>query len=189
MGPTSNTKANQGNVSNATNSLNSLAQNAGGGGQQALNKFFGATAGPENFWKTILSGNPTAIMQLMGPSITASNANYDAATNQVNTQMARGGGQVSADANIATQKAGAINNLIQSAQPQAAEQLTNLASLFSQTAIGETGEAISGYGSSAQASLGQEQVNLQQQQMLNQLIAGLAQGAGSAAGGIFFGKG
>lgn len=189
FGQSSNQKQNQANVNTATAGLNQAADTASGQSANVFNWFKKSGKGAMNFWNTILSGDKTAIMSLLSPEISATNTSFDAASRQIDSLLPRGGGKVSAQAGVDTGRAQSISNLISSARPQAAQQLASLAGLFGQQSLGEAGLGVQALGSSGNLSLGQQQLDMQQQQMINSLISSIASGAGEAAGNIFFGKG
>jgi len=122
---------------------------------------------PANFWKRILSGDRTAIMEMLGPEVGAIHAQSNAMKNNLAQFAPRGGGLGAAMMDIGNTDAGKIGNLISSVRPRAAEELAEIGSRQ-----GSLGSSLVGMGtgaaSSALGALGGSQGREMEQANLNQ---------------------
>ncbi len=150
--------------------------NAGGGiigqGLDTANKGAQTFQQPLDYWSAILSGDKTAMGRAIGPTATAVGQQYDTANRAASTMLPRGGYRSTIQAELPTQKAGVISQALLGLQPQAAQQVGNIASQ-----IGGLGLGIGQLGlGTGQLGLGEQGLGAQFfQQLLQSLLAGRGQ--------------
>lgn len=153
-------------------------------------KFFKKSAKPAmNYWKSLLSGDESAISEFLGPEISGMTKAYGQQKRTIGELGPRGGGTVSAVNNIDLKQNADIGGLIRGVRPQAAQQLGNLASLFSGTSQGFSGQATGAYGQASSNLFG---LNQEQEAIRNRragIFSGIGQGVGSVFGGWLGGRG
>lgn len=181
FGQSSREKSNDATIQQNTAKLGGIADSASTRGDKTFKFFKQSTKPALDFWSTLLSGDRTAINQLLGPEVGAISNNYNNAQRQL-WNSPRGGGKVSATADLQNKEMEQMNNLFTSARPTAAHELTNLGSLFGNMSIGESGQGIGALGQSSNNlfNLNQEQERVRQAKA--QMWASLGQGIGALGG-------
>lgn len=115
-------------------SLSNITGNRGeqlfGQGQDVLSKGMGTLSGPTDYWASLLKGDPNATNQAIAPESRRIVTQYDAARKAISEFGGRGGGKNETLANLPFKQAGDINSLIQRLRPEAASQMTQIASLL-----------------------------------------------------------
>ncbi len=104
---------------------------------------------PLDYWSALLSGDKTAMGKAVGPYAAAVGKQFENAGRAADTTLPRGGYRSTAQAELPTQKAGLISNQLLGLQPQAAQQMTGIASLLSSLGldVGKLGLGEQGMGS------------------------------------------
>jgi len=166
-----------------------LSTKAGAKSDKAFQWFKKASKPALNFYTDILGGDRSAIEELLGPEISGIKDTYKGERAALSEFSPRGGAKASGNTALATAEASQIGDSILRARPAAANALTGLAGVFSPTAQGFGGQAISGFGSGANIGFGlnAEQEAIRQRQAA--IWAALGQAAGSIAGGFAGGGG
>jgi hypothetical protein len=130
-------QASSGQQGNAYNSLDRISQAANQTGtnlfNNAQNLFQSASTALSpalSYYTSILSGNPSATMQAISPTIQASNAQYQGARNALDLYAPMGGGRAAALANLPFQQAATNANLLSQARNQAAMALPGIAGVY-----------------------------------------------------------
>ncbi len=90
---------------------------------------------PLDYWSKLLSGDKTAMGQAVGPYAAAVGKQFENAGRAADTMLPRGGYRSTAQAELPTQKAGLISDKLLGLQPEAAKQMTGIASLLSSLGI------------------------------------------------------
>ena len=128
-------------------------------GQSTLGTSLGSLGSADSFWKSILSGSPTATAAAAAPATNAALAQADASkAQQASMGTARGGGVAGTNQQLDTQTRANIDNSVFGVRPAAAAQETQLGT--------------------AEAGVGATQANIGNQQMLQALRAlGLSESA------------
>ena len=81
-----------------------------------------------NYYNSLLSGDPSKVMQAVGPDVNAASLQFDQARkNLLNTAQARGGSLTTGLANIEAGRAVTLSNIMNSTRPGAASALAALA--------------------------------------------------------------
>lgn len=133
-----------------------------------------------SYWSKILSGDKAAMTEAVAPSVRMLQTSYDAARKNVNQNMARGGYQSAAAAELPFQRAGAISDLLSKLQPEAATQITNLAKILGDLGLSETSLGQNLLNMALNAQLTRRGQNVQEHgqamQMASQQAAAFQQG-------------
>jgi len=129
-----------------------------------------------NYWQTLLSGNPNAMMSLLQPEVSQyANAN-NAALQNISQFAPRGGGRTTSLAELPFTQNRNIANMFASLRPQAAGQVGTLGSELGSLGLAGYGQGNAGYGSAASGYLSQAQ----QQQNARELQMWTASKVGAA---------
>lgn len=164
--------------------IKGIATGAENKGNKSFKWFKQAATPAAEYWKSILSGDRSAIEEFLGPELSGITDAFEGQRASLSEFSPRGGARASTFANLASDEASAKGDAILRARPQAAESLAGLAGLFSGTSQGFTGQALSGLGSSAQIGFGLNQEQEQIRQRKAQMFAALGEAVGSIVGGI-----
>lgn len=162
---------------------------AGTAGDRATKsfKFFTKSAKPAmEYWNTLLSGDRTAIGQLLGPEISNISNNYKNAKMSL-WNSPRGGGKASAVNELGAQEAQQIGDLYSKARPMAAQHLEGLAGMFGNLSLGEQGIGLNALSGQSRNLFGLNDEQEQVRQRQAQAWAGLGSGIGGIAGSLFTG--
>lgn len=187
FGRSQNERNNDAQIQQITQQERDIAGGASARGDKAF-KWFKQAANPaKDFWSGILDGDRSKIMEMLGPEVSTIKDTFQG-QREANTALTpRSGMRASGYSDSNDAEAGQLGNLILSARPTAASQLMNLANLFSSTSLGQTQTALGGLG---QATGNFFDLNRQEQaarEARAQFWGGIGAGAGSLAGGLFFG--
>ncbi len=117
---------------------------------------------PLDYWSKILSGNQGAALTAMAPQVNTITSQYDGALRAMNQLAPRGGGRNAGMQDLAFRKAGDITNLINSARPVAAGNVSDIGTRIGNLGTPALSIASSGANSAAGTGLTQEQINNQQ---------------------------
>lgn len=149
-----------------------------------LNKYSGIALpglkSSTDYWTSILKGGPQA-QAAVAPYAANITANAATTTQAIQNNMSAGGEKELALSRVPSQTAGQVASLYAGMQPTAASALGNLA-------LGTAGAGTGSGGVSANAGAANEQLAGQQAQAKAQMVSGIAQGVGTAAGGYFGNK-
>lgn len=146
-------------------------------------KWFKQSAKPaQDFWGTILSGDRNAIDALFSPEIQQTGSQFDQAMNMNNMFSPRGGGRAAGNTALLNQKATSIANILNSARPQAAREMTNLASLFSGVSGQQTGQGGNFLQGATSNLFGLNQQDMENRRTKAQFWGSLGGAAGGLAG-------
>lgn len=187
FGRSSQEKANDAQIRQITDQQRGIATDADARGDKAF-KWFKQAANPaKDFWTSILDGDRTKIMEVLGPEVSMIKDTY-AGEREANAALTpRSGIRASGYSDSADKEAGQIGDLILKARPSAAEELMNLAQLFNTASTGQTQLALGGLNSSSQNFFDLNRQEQAAREARAQLWGGIGAGAGSLAGSLFFG--
>lgn len=130
-----------------------------------LGKGSSAIEGPLNFWSTLLKGDRTASSAMLGPTLD-SIGNKDAAGKAAFSQFAPRGSSMGARLGELSQgTASDVNHAFLDLQPQAADQMGQLAQLLFGVGTNLFNSSTGASGNALQALLGQRSGNQQSQLM------------------------
>jgi len=166
------------------NMLGDVATSTLGQGQNTLGAGVNALAQPFDYWSAILSGDKNALAKAIGPTVGAVDKQFEAASRGASQNMARGGARDAQLAELPFQKAGKISDAILSLQPQAAQQLTGLASILTQLGLSQEQLAATFESILTSGQLTRRQQNNDENAATMKLIGDIATAAGSVAGGF-----
>lgn len=179
---------------NNSNALTSIAQSQNANAQQLYGLTEPGLGTAEQFYKTLASGDPTAIMQTISPAAQQSSQAAAGAVKNIQQNMPGGGEKNLALENVELQKQGQVASTATNAFLGAPNALGQLAGQGIGESISSAGTGISGLSAGTQSlsSLGGMQLQEQQiqaEQKGNTLgavggLAGSAMGAAGAAGGF-----
>lgn len=177
FGPSNTTKTAENNIGGISNTLTNTTapQEYGAGGN--LLSLGGQTAQPGvNFMTQLLGGNRANTAAALQPSINQIDQGTTGVLNSINTLTPRGGGRYGGLFNQSFAPQSQIQNLFNGARTSAAQALPQIG--LQQQSLGTN---LFGLGNGALSTAGGvnqglAQIGQQQQQMNNQLIAGLGQG-------------
>jgi hypothetical protein len=93
-----------------------------------------------NYWSTLLSGNPTAVQEAIGPISEQMRTQSQAGINNLASSMPAGGERSLAVAQAQNQQYGNLARLYAGVQPQAAQALGQLSTIPMQTGAGIMGQ-------------------------------------------------
>lgn len=152
---------------------------ASGEAKKSLGQFGDAIKGPQDYWSTILSGDEKAIMELLGPESSAVETAYENQAKNNAQFNPRGGGEVTQNSALQADKLKTLGDMIMKLRPEAANQLSSIASLFANLGLGEINAATGAGGSAIGGLLQNRSLNLGAQQNriqnLNQQMQGIGQ--------------
>lgn len=183
--------------------LGQLGQGVLGAGMQGAETGFGTMGtaletlnDPLNYWKAIMSGDPTATAAALGPTGTNLSQIFSGATNQASQGMPQGGYRAATLAGLPQQQAAQIGNALLQLQPTAATNLADISSRQGQigSAQGQLGLGVGGLGTQLTGQGGQL-LQAQVEDILRKmginieggtanLFGKVAQGIGQIAGGV-----
>ena len=154
---------------NLANTEASLASQVGGISLPAFQQAI-------NMYSAILSGDASKIQPFVAPQAEATNAAYSQAAKNITAGTQRGGEQSAALASNQTAQAGSLSEILPQLMQSALQTLTSAGLSGSGTSLSGTQGAAGIYSTNAQTQ--QSGANAKAN-----MIGGIAQGAGSAAGG------
>lgn len=138
------------------------ATNAGFAADQAkqeLPKADSALGTASDFWSAILKGSGASFDKYVAPTRESINESFNAARNTISEFGPRGGGVNSAEADLSNKQATSLSSLVFGAQDAAANNLTNIGSIFGSLGTNELGIS-AGSNAGAASTLGN--INAQQ---------------------------
>lgn len=142
-------------------------------GSYALKNSQDSIGAATNYYQSILNGNRSSIQDTLAPELNSIASKYRGAYQTAREQMGRSGMSAAQASSLPYQQAGAENNLIASARPQAAQALAGLG-----PSVGSLG--LNAYGLSSNIQNNVFSQGLQAQQLQNQNNAGIGQGLWNA---------
>lgn len=98
--------------------------------KQEHKQFRNALDPVSEWFRSILSGDRTALMSVLGPEVGGINRSYDAVSKAISQFSPRGGGRNQTMANVDFSKAHDIGDLFSKARPAAAAGLEGVASIY-----------------------------------------------------------
>ncbi len=144
FGQSNSEKQNDSAVKDITKQQRDISEGAATKGDKAF-KFFKQSAAPaKDFWSNILTGDRSKIMELLGPEISTVKDTAKGERDSNTALNPRGGMRASGYTDSANKEASTIGDAVLKARPTAAQQLMNLAQIFSGTSTAETGLALTG---------------------------------------------
>lgn len=181
FGPTQSVKNDQNQLGGITQSANANSANLNNLGSTALSSGSGNTSAGTNWFNTILNGNQANTSALLAPTVNADRTQNQAALQSASTLMPRGGGRSGTLFQSNLQPTASLQNLFNNGQVTAAQTLPQIG--LAQQGIGTNlfGAGNSALNTAANATGTNLNSSLQEQQMSNQLAAGLAGGLFSLA--------
>jgi hypothetical protein len=155
---------------------------------ETYKRFFGV-ANPSleavmKFWMPILSGDQTAVGNLLAPEIGMISKQFETARRDIGSFVPRGGGKSAALGRTNLDQAGAVANLIGTARPRAAAALTELGGAAGQLGLGAAGEAGRGISDTLFALINRRGQDIEANLTRRGQNIGLAGEAGRGIGGI-----
>ena len=177
FGASNTTKTAENNVGGISNTLTNTAAPTEYGAANNLMSLGGQTAQPGvNFMSTLLGGNAANTAGALQPSINQIDQGTSGVMKGINTLTPRGGGRYGAMFGQSFAPQSQIQSLFNSARTGAAQTLPQIG--LQQQGMGANlfGVGNSALGTATQGNLGLGQMGQTQEQMNNQLIAGLGQG-------------
>jgi hypothetical protein len=172
--------------------LGSLADYQLQQGQNLLPKALDTLRQPEDYFRTLLSGNRNAVMGLLGPQINTITDRGAQQQNAISQLLPRGGRLNDRMGAQSTADTAQINDALLGARPAAANSLTNIGQLYGQLGSGLLSGSGNSLATSLQSLLGQRGQDvtayLQKYQQQQENDRSLGQGIGSMLG-ILLGPG
>lgn len=114
-----------------------------------------------DFFKSILGGDRSKLMEVLGPEVQTINRGYDAVSNAIAEFSPRGSGRTSEMADVGFKKTHDISDLFAKARPAAAQGLEGVASLYGGQSANEESTAMGGLSTALSAALGLRAQDLQ----------------------------
>jgi hypothetical protein len=129
-----------------------LAATASGESSQLFNTTFPGAQTAENYYQTLASGNPQALMQANAPAINSLAANTAQAKNNITATMPRGGAQSLALDQADITKSAQVGNLESSTFTNSFPALASLAGQGTGLSINSLSNAIGGLAGASQSN-------------------------------------
>lgn len=150
---------------------------ASGEAKDSLGGFKETIKGPMDYWQTLLGGDEQAIMELLGPESSAIETAYGNQAKSNAQFNPRGGGEVTQNSQLQTEKLKTLGDMILKLRPEAANQLSSIASLFANLGLGELSASTGASSSGISGLLQNRGINLNERQMrvnnLNQQMSAI----------------
>jgi len=188
FGRSSTERSNDAQIQGITKDQKAIAQGSSAKSDKAFKWFKQAATPAKDFWSSILTGDRNKIMEVLGPEISTIKDTYKGERESNTALTPRGGMRASGYTQSADREAGQIGDTVLKARPTAAQQLLNLAEIFSGTSLGETNAALGAYNSATSNLFGINKEEADNRATKAQFWGGLGQAAGGIAGDLFFGK-
>lgn len=139
--------------------------------------------------KTLATGNPSAVLAATAPTISTLSAQFPASQEQIMNQLPPGPARDAALAQLTTSKNSTIAGTEANLVTQAPATLANIGAGLGAESLQQIGAALSGLSGANTTAQGIESNANAEKANTVGLISGLTGGLGTAAGGIFEGKG
>lgn len=159
-----------------------------GAGNQTEAKALEDVGPSSDYYKKLLSGNRTATLQAVAPTVNAANAQEDAAKRGLATSgTARGGGSTSAVESMDTAKQATIDNAITATKPTAAEGELGVAKTEAGVGATQLTAAMNLLGLGSNAATNLTDISSKSRELSNQLNLQTQEQAGQLAGALLYG--
>jgi hypothetical protein len=119
-----------------------------GEGKETLADFESTLALPKDYWTKLISGDHDSMMETLGPEVGALENAYQNQARSNAEFNPRGGGEIAQNTALQSEKFRSIADMVSKIRPEAADSLSQIASLLANLGLGEI-NAGTGAGASA----------------------------------------
>lgn len=151
-------------------------------GLAATDKGIDTLTGPLDWFRKLLTGDSTALMQAVAPAVQSLTGQYGQAEKAVKAFQPRGGERNKVLAELPFRKAGDIATLIGGAQEKGAAGLADIAGLLGQLGLGSTGAGTSAANAGLYGAGLMREQSMQEQEAKRKAGSGIGSFLGSLIG-------